>query len=101
MNYTDVYAIAEIKEKLAPVFRKNGVKSALLFGSYASGSANPQSDIDILIDSGLRGLSFVGLIGHVRDALQKEVDLIDVHYIKKGSLVEREIRGTGVQIYEE
>jgi len=94
--FTDVL---EIKNKLEPVFVANGVKSAVLFGSYAQGSATANSDVDILVDSGLRGLDFVGLIENVRQALQKNVDMIDVHYIDSDSLVEREIMATGVRIY--
>jgi predicted nucleotidyltransferase len=99
MNYTDVYDIQEIESRLTPVFKANGVKSAILFGSYAKGEARPKSDVDILVDSGLRGLAFVGLLGYVRDALQKEVDLIDVGYLKQGSRMEREISETGVMIF--
>ncbi|GHU51177.1 hypothetical protein AGMMS49975_03820 [Clostridia bacterium] len=99
MNDTDVYKISEIREKLEPVFREHGVKSAILFGSYAKGDARPHSDVDILVDSGRRGLSFVGLIGYASDALQKEVDLIDVHYVRPDSYVDHEIHNTGVRIY--
>ena len=99
MNTRDIYDIAEIQRCLAPVFRENGVRRAVLFGSYAKGKACPKSDVDILVDSGLRGLAFVGLMGHVRDALQKEVDLLDTFYVQPGSRVDKEIRETGVQIY--
>jgi hypothetical protein len=34
-----IYEINEIKQRLEPVFRKNDVKSAILFGSYAKGRA--------------------------------------------------------------
>jgi len=91
--------VIEIKNKLEPIFIANGVKSAVLFGSYAQGYATANSDVDILVDSGLRGLDFVGLIENVREALQRNVDVIDVHYIDNGSLVEREIMATGVRIY--
>jgi predicted nucleotidyltransferase len=101
MNNVDVYDIAEIKERLVPIFKDNRVKRAVLFGSYAKGEAGPRSDIDILVDSGLRGLDFVGLIEFVREALQKNVDVFDVCYVKKGSRVEREIAETGVPIYGE
>jgi predicted nucleotidyltransferase len=99
MNTRDIYDIAEIKQRLTPVFHDNDVRKAVLFGSYARGDACPKSDVDILVDSGLRGLAFVGLMGHVRDALQKEVDLLDVFYVQPGSRVDKEIRETGVQIY--
>ena len=96
-----IYHVNEIKQKLEPLFLASGVRSATLFGSYAQGSATADSDIDILVDSGLRGLDFVGLIENVREILQKNVDVIDVHYVDKGSLVEREVIATGVRIYEQ
>ena len=99
MNTESVYDIAEIKRRLEPVFLANGVKSAVLFGSYAKGEAAASSDIDIMVDSGLRGLDFVGLIEYVREALQKNVDLIDIHYVDRDSFIENEVNNTGVSIY--
>jgi len=96
---TATSSVQEITNKLEPIFTANGVKSAVLFGSYAQNAATPNSDVDILVDSGLRGLDFVGLIESVREALQRNVDIIDIHYIDNGSLVEREILNTGVRIY--
>jgi len=101
MNNLDVYDVAEIRERLAPIFRSNRVKKAVLFGSYAKGEADPRSDVDILVDSGLRGLDFVGLVELVREALQKNVDMFDVCYVRKGSRVDREIAETGVSVYDE
>ncbi len=56
-----VYTVSEIKKILHPVFAKHGVKSAIFFGSYAKGKATPESDIDLLVDSDLRGLKFMTL----------------------------------------
>ncbi|MBQ9249418.1 MAG: nucleotidyltransferase domain-containing protein [Oscillospiraceae bacterium] len=72
-----VYTLAELKNKLDPVFDQYGVRSAILFGSYAKGQANDRSDVDILVDSGLRGLAFFGLLEGVNTALRIPVDLID------------------------
>jgi predicted nucleotidyltransferase len=94
-----IYQIEEIKSRLAPVFEKNGVRSAILFGSYARGDARPKSDVDLLVDSGLRGLDFCGLIEYVYMALGKRVDVIDVRFVKKGSRIDNEIRETGIRIY--
>jgi predicted nucleotidyltransferase len=101
INSTDVYNISDIRKRLLPVFMANGVKSAILFGSYARGEAQSDSDVDVLVDSELRGLDFVGFIGDVRNALQKEVDLIDVYSVEKGSQIEQEIQKTGIKIYDE
>ena len=98
----NIYSHDEITSYLEPVFRQYGVKKVVLFGSYGKGIATEKSDIDLLVDSGLKGLSFVGLMEAVRVALgEKDIDMFDITHIEKGSLIEREIEQTGVAIYEE
>ncbi|MBE6966034.1 MAG: nucleotidyltransferase domain-containing protein [Ruminococcaceae bacterium] len=95
-----IYTIDDIKAVLHPVFVKHSVKKAVLFGSYVKGMANQNSDIDLLLDSGLRGLQFVGLIEDVRSALDKEVDVFDKTHIIPNSKISSEISKDGVVIYE-
>lgn len=95
-----IYTIDDIKNVLCPVFARYNVKRAVLFGSYVKGLANQQSDVDLLLDSGLRGLKFVELIEDVRTALDKEVDVLDETHIVKGSKISSEIVKDGVVIYE-
>ena len=96
-----VYTIDDIKAVLYPVFVKHSVKKAVLFGSYVKGMANQNSDVDLLLDSGLRGLQCVGLIEDVRSALDKEVDVFDETHIIPNSKIFSEISKDGVVIYEE
>ena len=93
-------SIQEIQQRLSPVFDAYGVRSAVLFGSVAKGTATEKSDVDLLVDSRLEGLRFVGLMEAVRTALLLPVDLLDVTHIEAGSPIDREIRSTGVTIYE-
>ena len=95
-----VYTLSQLKELLLPVFGQYHIQKAVLFGSYGAGTASPKSDIDLLVDSGLRGLRFVGLLGDVQNAVGKDVDLFDVTHIVPGSLIDREIQQTGVVLYE-
>lgn len=95
-----VYTIPQLQNLLFPIFAQNGVKKAVLFGSYGKGTATEKSDVDLLVDSGLRGLRFVGFLDEVQSALGKDVDLFDVTHIEPGSLIDREIRSTGVTVYE-
>ena len=95
-----VYTIDDIKAALHPVFVKHGVTRAILFGSYVKGMANQNSDVDLLLDSGLRGLKFVGLMEDVRSALDKEVDVFDETHIIPNSKIHSEISKDGVVIYE-
>ena len=91
----------QIIEKLVPILQKYHIKKAILFGSYAKGKATPGSDIDLLVDSGLKGLKFVGLIEDIRQAAEKDVDVLDVSHIEKNSRIDHEINTEGVVIYEE
>lgn len=94
-----VYTVAELKKILTPIFEQNGVRQAILFGSYAKGTATTRSDVDILVDSGLRGLAFFGLLEDIAAALETPIDLLDVTQIQKSSSIDREIRESGVEIY--
>ncbi len=95
-----IQTVAEIQHKLTPIFDAYGVNSAILFGSIAKGTATENSDVDLLVDSGLKGLRFVGLIEAVRNAVLLPIDLLDVTHIEKGSRIDQEIQMTGVKIYE-
>lgn len=92
--------MAMMQSSLNPVFMRYGIKKAVLFGSFAKGTDTENSDIDILVESGLHGLKFLGLLEDVKEAVGREVDLLDISHIEKGSLVESEILKTGKVIYE-
>ena len=94
-----VYTLAELQSALDPVFRQYGVKKAVLFGSYAKGEAAEGSDVDLYVDSGLRGLAFFGLQERVASVLEVPVDLIDASQVDRGSRIENEIARSGVLIY--
>ena len=92
-------SVDAIRENLTPIFGRYNVRKAILFGSYAKGLANEYSDVDIYVDSGLKGLKFFGLLEDVTNALNMQVDLIDSSQIEDGSRVQSEIDSTGVLIY--
>ena len=92
--------VSDARRMLAPVFDQYGVSKAVLFGSIVKGTATAKSDLDLLVQSDLKGLKFVGLIEAVREAAGMPVDVFDVPHIERGSLIDREIQATGVTIYE-
>lgn len=96
-----VYTISQLQDVLLPVFVRNGVKKAVLFGSYGKGIATEKSDVDLLVDCGLKGLHFIGFLDEVQKAVGKEVDLFDVTHIEPGSPIDQEIQATGVTVYAE
>ncbi len=96
----NVYTVEQIRDLLTPVFHKNHVRKAVLFGSYSKGTATAKSDVDIWVDSGLHGLSFFGLLEDVCQTMKCDVDLIDRTDIIPDSPIDQEIRRTGVLLYE-
>lgn len=71
-------SINQIKDKIIPILKKNGVKKAAVFGSYARGDYNKKSDVDILIEYASENKSYFDLIGlqlELEKKLRKKVDL--------------------------
>lgn len=76
-----VYTLDEIARRIRPVAEQYKLKAVYVFGSYARGEAREDSDVDLLIDdtdSGLRGFAYGGLYGDLRDALEKDIDMVPV-----------------------
>ena len=96
-----ILTIERIKERVVPILRKHKISFCYLFGSYAKGCPKATSDIDLLVDSSLKGLRFFALLEDVKEALgEKDVDLFDVTHIEAGSKIQNEINNTGIKIYE-
>ena len=95
-----IYSLPQIKAALTPVFGKYDVNRAILFGSYAKGTATMKSDVDILVDCKLRGLRFMGLVDDVCTILGKDADIFNVSHIIPDSPIDHEIHQTGVLLYE-
>lgn len=75
-----VLTIKQIKDRIKPVVEKYGIKDVYLFGSYARGEANRDSDVDIYCDSGNAESLFdeVGLKQDFEEALGKKVDIVTI-----------------------
>ena len=69
--------VDQIKQKVIPILKEAGVKRSSLFGSYARGDNQEDSDIDILVEfpMGKTLFDLVDLEEHLKKALQKEVDV--------------------------
>ena len=48
---SEIYTLPQLKRVLTPVFDAYGVRKAILFGSYAKGTATEKSDIDLLVQA--------------------------------------------------
>ncbi len=79
-----VYSFEEIVERVRPVAEKYGLRSVYLFGSYARGDADDDSDVDLLVDAeNVHGLCFCGMWEDFRDALEKEVDMVTLNSLER------------------
>lgn len=94
--------VEQIKETVTRLFEneyKGQIDFCYLFGSYAKGSANERSDVDLYVSSSLTGLRFVGLIERLRQTLHKKVDLIRSSELNNNIELVNEIMKDGVKIY--
>ncbi len=93
-------SINDIKQTISPILIEYGVTHADLFGSYASGTANAKSDIDLIVSlrKPIGLLKFFELNNRLEAALGKKVDLATPASINH-HLSER-IKGNLIQIYE-
>ena len=70
-----VRTLSEIQDIVSRLARQYGAKRIYLFGSYARGDMNEDSDIDLRIDKGaIQGLQLAGLLLDLEDSLGVSVD---------------------------
>ena len=93
--------ISTIRKTITPIARSYGVKRIYLFGSYAKGTANEESDIDLLVEKGkpMSLLKLSGMRQRVQEELNLSVDLVTTSGIEDEFY--NEIAGTEILLYEE
>ena len=100
LNGTEKLNIQMVKDTLNPIFKNYNLKKVVLFGSVAKNTNRIDSDVDLLVDSGLKGLEFLGLTESIRESMNRDVDVFDVTHIDRDSLLDKEIKKSGVVIYD-
>ena len=82
-----IYTIDEIRNIIKPIAEKYCLPAVYLFGSYARGTANEHSDVDLLVDTTgtrLKTLFTLGaLYNDLEEALGKKIDLITVNSLQQ------------------
>lgn len=94
-----VLSIEMIKKATADVCSEYLVDYCYLFGSYANGTANEKSDVDLLISTSLKGLSFYELVEKLRDQLHKKVDVLDLKQLLNNESLLNNVLKEGIKIY--
>ena len=97
-----IYSIEEIKHILEKILQNMPVDKVVLFGSYAKNTATSSSDIDLIIDTKetLMGFKLFSLITKIEETFNKDVDAFEKSEIIENSKIDREIKETGVVVYE-
>lgn len=92
----NVMAIPELIDRVTEICKRNGVKRLDLFGSFATGTALPTSDIDFVV----YGCSDVMKLEEELESIDtlRKIDIFDYDSIRNEYLLE-DIRKYGKQIY--
>jgi predicted nucleotidyltransferase len=99
-NEEQVLSFLTIKEKVKQVVSNYNIDRVYLYGSYAKGSANKESDIDLYMVSDIDGIDFFGVVEDLRNNLNNKVDLLSNKTVKENSEISKSIERTGILIYE-
>lgn len=92
----NVMPISELIDKVAEICKANGVKRLDLFGSFATGTAVPTSDIDFVVYGCEDILELERKLEEI-DTLRK-IDIFDYDSINNEFLL-KDIKEYGKQIY--
>lgn len=90
-------SLIRLKSKIVNIIKKQGVKRAGIFGSYARGDQKNTSDIDILIEP-TKKMGFFDIIrleNELRKKLNRKIDLItyaSIHYLLRDRILKEEVR---------
>jgi hypothetical protein len=89
--------ISKIKPKITNIIKKRGIKKAGIFGSYARGEQNKNSDIDILIEPSkeMGFFEIVNLEEELKKSLKKKIDLLtyaSIHKLLRDKILKEEIK---------
>lgn len=88
--------IKKLKQTIIKILKKNKIKKAGMFGSYARGEQKKNSDIDIIVEppKGI-GFAFAGIQSELEKKLKKRVDLVTYKYLSpylKKYILKEEVR---------
>lgn len=87
--------LEEIKKKVIPILKREKIKKAGIFGSYATGEQNADSDVDILVEFDGSLIALAGLELELEKILRKKVDLLTyrgIYHLLRERILQEEIQ---------
>ena len=94
-----ILTIGQITDICNNIFSEFNIEYCYLFGSYAKGKANEESDIDLLISTSVSGMGFYDLVESIREGLKKKVDVLNLEQLNENPDLINEILKDGIKIY--
>lgn len=84
---SQIFTLDNIKELVKPFAEKYRVKEIYLFGSYARGEADENSDLDFLVfgGEGFKLTNVLALGEELREVLKKKVDIFEIREVNQDS----------------
>lgn len=88
-----VLSFEYIKECVAPIAKKYKVQEIYLFGSYARGEADENSDLDFLVYGGedFKLVMILAIAEELSEVFKKDIDAFEIREIKTDSEFYRNI----------
>ncbi len=81
-NKDKINAVSQLS---VPIFRRNGVTYAAIFGSFVRSEENIESDIDFLLEynESVSMFDVIGLKRELEEKLGRKVDLVSLKYLNR------------------
>lgn len=82
-----IFSLEYIARQIKPLAEKYRVQEIYLFGSYARGEADENSDLDFLVYGGekFKRTMIFALAEELRELLKKKVDVFEIHELNQES----------------
>ena len=84
---TNILSIQDIAACVTPLAKKYKIAEVYVFGSYARNEATSESDVDFLVFGGkdFKLTSIFAFAEDIRNTIQKNVDVFEIHEINVDS----------------
>lgn len=77
--------IADIQQKITPIFKDYGITYAGIFGSFARGESTDKSDVDLIVRLGrpMGMFTYMRFVNGLESTLKRKVDVVTQRSINR------------------